>query len=70
MSEPSRRPPHDDVPSPCISVCTLDATRSTCLGCGRTLHEIATWVDMSAAQKRAVVASLPARMARIGAARD
>jgi predicted Fe-S protein YdhL (DUF1289 family) len=51
----------DDVPSPCISVCTLDASSSYCTGCLRTLHEIATWSTMSAADKRAVLAALPAR---------
>ena len=65
MIQNARRPADDDVPSPCISVCTLDATQSHCLGCGRTLHEIATWVEMSNAEKRAVVASLPSRGIRV-----
>ncbi|MEP7061786.1 MAG: DUF1289 domain-containing protein [Betaproteobacteria bacterium] len=60
----------DDVRSPCISVCVLDASGAICVGCGRTLHEIATWVDMSAAQKRAVVALLPARLVTVGATHD
>ncbi len=64
MTAVARAPAGDDVPSPCISVCTLDATQTRCLGCQRTLHEIATWVDMSAAEKRAVIAALPARTAR------
>ena len=61
MSAVAHRPDADDVPSPCVSICALDASQTLCLGCGRTLHEIATWVEMSADQKRAVVASLPAR---------
>ena len=53
----------DDVPSPCISVCTLDASQVYCTGCLRTLHEIAEWSRMSADDKRAVLASLSARRA-------
>jgi uncharacterized protein len=52
-----------DVPSPCISVCVLDAGGTYCTGCQRTLDEIAGWVDFSPAEKRAVVAALPARRA-------
>ncbi|MEO6748453.1 MAG: DUF1289 domain-containing protein [Casimicrobiaceae bacterium] len=55
---------HDDsVASPCISVCVLDLAQTKCVGCGRTLHEIAAWDDMSAEEKRAVLAALPARLA-------
>ena len=55
---------HDDgVASPCISVCVLDPAQTQCIGCGRTLHEIAAWIDMSAEEKRAVLAALPARLA-------
>ena len=54
----------DDVPSPCISVCRLDPSSSFCTGCLRTLREIATWSSMSAADRRAVLAALPARRDR------
>ncbi|MFI4904276.1 MAG: DUF1289 domain-containing protein [Burkholderiales bacterium] len=54
----------DDVASPCISVCTLDATQTYCTGCLRTLHEIATWSRMSADDKRAVIDALAARRDR------
>ena len=67
MTAVARVPTEDDVPSPCISVCTLDASQTRCLGCQRTLHEIATWVDMSADEKRAVIAALSARAARASA---
>lgn len=29
--------------SPCINVCTLDAANGFCVGCFRTLDEIAVW---------------------------
>lgn len=49
------------VPSPCISVCTMDEDSGLCLGCARNLREVAGWARMSDEQKRAVLAQLPAR---------
>lgn len=43
--------------SPCINVCVLDASQ-TCVGCLRTLDEIARWGRMSAAEQWAVIARL------------
>jgi predicted Fe-S protein YdhL (DUF1289 family) len=43
--------------SPCLNVCVLDATRS-CIGCHRTLDEIARWGRMSAEEQWQVVARL------------
>lgn len=40
--------------SPCVNVCVLDAAR-TCVGCRRTLDEIANWARMSAAEQWRVV---------------
>ena len=58
----------EPVASPCISVCVLDPTGSgVCTGCGRSLDEIAAWVDLSNAQRRAVIARLPARLEALGA---
>ena len=46
--------PARPVPSPCISVCRMDAVSGWCEGCFRTLDEIAEWGMSSDAQKRAV----------------
>jgi hypothetical protein len=56
----------DQVPSPCISVCTMDAATGLCVGCCRTLDEIAAWSVLDADAKRAVLAALPARRAAHG----
>ena len=29
--------------SPCVKVCRLDAMGKYCIGCGRTLAQIASW---------------------------
>jgi uncharacterized protein len=58
------------IDSPCVKICTLDARSAACLGCGRTLDEIARWSTMSAAERARVMAELPARLAagqRVGA---
>jgi uncharacterized protein len=43
-----------DVPSPCISICRMDAGSGFCQGCLRTIDEIAAWSRMSDADKRSV----------------
>ncbi len=64
MSSQSVRAPEAEVASPCIDVCRMDAASAYCEGCRRSLEEIAGWSAYSAAQKRAVLAQLPARKAR------
>ena len=39
----------------------MDADNRYCLGCQRTLDEIARWSEMSDAEREAVLAALPAR---------
>jgi predicted Fe-S protein YdhL (DUF1289 family) len=41
----------------------MDAGSGLCIGCGRTLDEIAGWADMSAEERRAIMAVMPARKA-------
>jgi hypothetical protein len=42
------------VPSPCTSVCRMDATTGWCEGCLRRLEEIGLWSSMDDAARRAV----------------
>lgn len=48
--------------SPCILVCAIDDKTGYCFGCGRTRGEIASWIEMNDAERRAVMATLPARL--------
>jgi uncharacterized protein len=50
--------------SPCVRMCTLDPETSMCVGCGRTLPEIAAWTRMSEAERQAIIAALPSRLER------
>jgi uncharacterized protein len=43
-----------EVPSPCMSVCRMDAAGEYCEGCCRSLDEIAAWSGLSAQGKREV----------------
>ena len=54
----------DDVPSPCMSVCRMDAQGELCLGCFRTLDEIAAWGRMGDEDKRTLWAQITDRIAK------
>lgn len=49
------------ISSPCTNICVMDA--GLCIGCGRTLNEVATWGGLSEQQRRAIMDTLPARLA-------
>jgi predicted Fe-S protein YdhL (DUF1289 family) len=42
----------------------MDPATDLCVGCGRTLAEIARWGSMSETERDAVMAALPERNAR------
>lgn len=44
--------------SPCIGVCTLDPATRICVGCGRSITEIAAWPSLSEAERKAILARL------------
>jgi predicted Fe-S protein YdhL (DUF1289 family) len=43
-----------DPPSPCVSICRIDETSGLCLGCLRSLAEIAGWSRADDAAKRSI----------------
>jgi predicted Fe-S protein YdhL (DUF1289 family) len=52
--------------SPCVRLCTLDPANNTCVGCGRTLTEIAAWSRFSETERQAIIDVLPERLKRYG----
>lgn len=65
MPDPSPKPVAA-ILSPCVGTCRLD-TRSICIGCHRTLGEIAAWSKMPDAERTRLMDSvLPARAAAVG----
>ena len=53
---------HQPIKTPCVKVCVVDGQTGSCLGCGRTLGEIAQWARFSDEQRDEVMALLPARI--------
>ena len=54
------------ISSPCIRICVVDGATNLCLGCGRTLPEIASWGRKSEDERLAIMAALPERMREAG----
>ena len=58
--------PPVQVPSPCINVCQMDQQSGLCLGCRRTLQEIAEWLEMTPEAKLATLDRVEARRHSLG----
>jgi len=53
------------VASPCVSICRMDPASGLCVGCLRTLDEIAQWSRLNDDDKRAVLDQLEARAGQV-----
>jgi len=64
MQAPQR---HSDVPvaSPCISVCRIEGATGLCVGCLRTLDEIAAWGTLDNAARRRVWLAIEQRRSQL-----
>lgn len=61
---PAPLPPRP-IATPCVMVCTVDGASGLCLGCFRTLPEIATWSLMTDEARAAVMSELDGRKGRV-----
>ena len=61
QSHPAPQRAAAPVASPCISVCRIEPASGLCVGCQRTLDEIAAWSGCSDEQKRAIWKLIVAR---------
>jgi uncharacterized protein len=50
-----------EIDSPCVKVCVIHPQARLCIGCKRTIEEIAAWSQMNPESRRAIMAELPAR---------
>jgi uncharacterized protein len=57
--------PPKPIATPCIQVCVVDGESGLCLGCHRTLAEVAGWSKLTDAERSTIMAALPARRSRI-----
>ena len=57
--------PRAPIATPCIKVCVVDGESGLCLGCQRTLAEVAAWTRFTDTERATIMAALPERRARI-----
>ena len=57
----------ENVPSPCVSICTLDGSGGYCEGCLRSLDEIRLWSGNTDAEKKEVWERIAQRITRLTA---
>ena len=55
----------DEVESPCVKVCVVHPTERLCVGCLRSIDEIARWSRMTPDERREVMSDLPDRAPRL-----
>ena len=51
--------------SPCIKICVIHPEERLCVGCYRTIEEIATWSRLAPAERRGIMADLPSRAPKL-----
>jgi len=51
----------DEIESPCVKICVVHPEARLCVGCLRSIDEIARWSRMTPEARRAVMAELPGR---------
>lgn len=64
LSASAPEPPRA-IATPCVKLCVVDGASSLCLGCFRTLSEIAGWSALREEERAAVMADLPSRRSRV-----
>jgi uncharacterized protein len=52
------------IPTPCVKICVVDPLSGYCIGCGRTIDEIAAWSSLDARARALIMAALDGRMRR------
>ncbi len=55
----------DEIQSPCVKLCVVHPEERLCVGCLRSMEEIATWSRLTHEARAAVMADLPARAPRL-----
>jgi predicted Fe-S protein YdhL (DUF1289 family) len=53
------------VATPCVKVCVVDGESGLCLGCYRTLAEVAGWARFTDDERATLMTDLPSRRPRI-----
>jgi len=51
----------NEIESPCVKICVIHPRAGICVGCHRSLDEIADWSTMGADERARVLSELPDR---------
>jgi predicted Fe-S protein YdhL (DUF1289 family) len=54
-----------ELDSPCIKICVIHPEERLCVGCYRSIDEIARWSRLTAEERQTITADLPARAPRL-----
>lgn len=55
------------IETPCLRICVIDEATGFCIGCGRTIVEIASWTSYSSEERKRVMAGLSDRLSTLAA---
>jgi predicted Fe-S protein YdhL (DUF1289 family) len=55
----------EEVQSPCVKICVIHPGERLCVGCLRSIDEIAQWSRLSPEERTRIMADLPARAPRL-----
>ncbi len=55
----------NEVESPCVKVCVVHPAERICVGCLRSIDEIARWSSMGTEERRSIMADLADRAPRL-----
>ena len=55
----------NEIDSPCVKVCVVHPVERICVGCLRSVDEIATWSRMDPATRATIMTDLPSRAPRL-----
>lgn len=58
------------IKTPCVKVCFVDPKAGVCLGCFRTMEELARWTRYSNEERDAIMQALPERETAYRRARE
>lgn len=54
-----------EIDSPCVKTCVVHPAERICVGCYRSIDEIAAWSRLSPEERRRIMAELPSRAPRL-----
>ena len=54
-----------NIETPCTKICTIHPASGLCVGCGRNLAEIESWLRYSETERARIIGELPQRLVEL-----